>query len=48
VRQDLREGIVVTSLAEAARVVDNLPRLRGPTDTPEPSPTLTPTAPPTP
>lgn len=37
-RDDLREGITVASMAEARRVVANLPRLRGPQETPTPVP----------
>ncbi len=42
VREDLREGIPVSSMSEALRVVDELPRLLGPQDTPEPSPSGSP------
>jgi protein phosphatase len=44
VREDLREGIPVESMAEARRVVDDLPRLLGPRETPTPSPSPTPSA----
>lgn len=37
-REDLREGIPVDSMAQARQVVENLPRLRGPRDTPTPAP----------
>jgi hypothetical protein len=42
VREDLREGIPVRSMREARQVVDDLPRLLGPQDTPEPSPSGSP------
>jgi protein phosphatase len=37
VRRELHSGIVVSSLKEAERVVDRLPRLLGPQDTPRPT-----------
>lgn len=40
-REDLREGIPVASMSEARRVVANLPRLRGPQETPSPMPSPT-------
>jgi hypothetical protein len=42
VREDLREGIPVSSMSEARRVVAKLPRLLGPQDTPKPSPSGSP------
>ena len=42
-REDLREGIPVDSMAQARQVVENLPRLRGPRDTPTPVPSPPPT-----
>jgi protein phosphatase len=39
VQRDLRSGIKVDSLAEANQVVDQLPRVRGPGETPSPEPT---------
>src|ERR671924_477446 len=44
VREDLREGIPVSSMREARDVVADLPRLLGPQDTPVPSPTFSPGA----
>jgi protein phosphatase len=44
VREDLREGIPVASMSEARKVVADLPRLLGPQDTPEPSPSVSPGA----
>ena len=42
VQSDLRSGIPVLSLAQADRVVANLPRLLGPQDTPPPTPSASP------
>lgn len=42
-REDLREGIPVDSITQARQVVENLPRLRGPQDTPTPIPSPSPT-----
>ncbi len=48
VREDLRSGIPVDSMADARRVVANLPRLLGPQDTPTPSPSASPSTSPSP
>ncbi len=42
-REDLREGIPVDSMSQARQVVANLPRLRGPQETPTPVPSVSPT-----